>query len=191
MGTVASTEILIFAEAAVPGALGAQVLALHDADPLRREPVRPHDPALRPVSMLLVGDGRVLAALDILSKDILHAGERYAASGLSRVATHPGERGKGYGRRLVRAAREAMAASGADLGIFTADRPLRRFYESCGWRTLPGTVLVGGTPERPLPSDQFDKLTFAAFFSARARRHAPAFDRCRIALYSGEIDRLW
>lgn len=183
--------ILTFPEAAVPEGLRVQVLALHHADRSRVEPVVPHDPALRPLSMLLLADGRVLAALDILSKDIVHAGERFAASGLSRVVTHPDERRKGYGRRLVRAAREAMAASGVDLGIFTADRPLQRFYESCGWQTLPGTVLIGGTPDRPFPSDRFDKVTLACFFSAFAQRHAPAFSGCRIALYSGDIDRLW
>jgi hypothetical protein len=84
-----------------------------------------------------------------------------------------------------------MAERGADLGIFTADPPLRRFYESCGWQVLPGCVLIGGTAERPLPSDRFDKLTFAAFFTPHARRHANAFSNARVALYSGDIDRLW
>ena len=115
--------------------------------------------------MTLVADGRVLAALDILSKEIEHAGERYAASGLSTVVTDEAVRGRGHGRQLVSAAREAIAASGADLGIFTCDRPLGPFYESAGWAVIPGAVLVGGTPEEPFPSDQWDKVTLAAFFS--------------------------
>jgi GNAT superfamily N-acetyltransferase len=164
---------------------------MHEADPARREPVRPHDPALRPVAMLLVSDGIVISALDILSKEIEHAGERFAASGLSRVITRADARRQGYGRRLVVAARDAMSKNGADLGIFTADTPLQRFYESCGWQTLPGCVLIGGTPARPFPSGQFDKLTFAAFFTAHARRHPPVFNHTRVALYPGEIDRLW
>jgi aminoglycoside 2'-N-acetyltransferase I len=184
-------RVLTFPEFALPEELRAQILSLHHADPSRREPLYSHDPVLRLLSMVLVSDGRVLAALDILSKNIVHAGERYAASGLRRVVTHPDERRKGYGRQLVRAARDAMAASGADLGIFTCDRPLCSFYERCGWQTLPGTVLIGGTPDRPFPSDQFDKVTLACFFSAKARLHAPTFDHCRIALYSGDIDRLW
>jgi len=141
--------------------------------------------------MLLVADGRVFSALDILSKHLVHDGECFATSGLSRVITDPHERRRTYGRQLVRAARDAMAASGADLGIFTCDRPLQQFYERCGWQTLPGTVLIGGTPDRPFPSDQFDKVTLACFFSAKARLHAPAFNQCRIALYPGDIDRLW
>jgi len=150
-----------------------------------------HDPALRPVSMTLVADGRVLATLDILSKEIEHAGERYAASGLSTVATDEALRGRGYGRRLVVAAREAIERDGADLGIFTCDRPLGPFYESAGWTVVPGAVLVGGTPDEPFPSDQWDKVVLAAFFSAKARRGAESFADSRIALYPGSIDKLW
>lgn len=150
-----------------------------------------HDPALRPVSMLLLDGERVVSALDILSKEIEHAGQRFAASGLSTVVTEAAERGKGHGRRLVEAAREAIERSGADLGIFTCDTPLRAFYERAGWELLPGTVLVGGTPESPFPSDRFDKVTMARLFSHRARELAGTFVGARIELYPGEIDRLW
>jgi hypothetical protein len=91
----------------------------------------------------------------------------------------------------VEAAREAIEASGVDLGIFTCDRPLQAFYEGAGWQLLPGTVLVGGTPESPFPSDQFDKVTMARFFSPRARDRADTFVGSRIELYPGAIDKLW
>jgi hypothetical protein len=84
-----------------------------------------------------------------------------------------------------------MATSGADPGIFTCDRPLQAFYERTGWRALPHTVLVGGTPAAPFPSDQFEKVTMGCFFSARARASAEMFIGCRVELYPGEIDRLW
>ena len=187
-------EILTFAQDELPAALRDRVLALHQqAWPAaaEREPGPIHDPLLHPVALLLVLDGRVLAALHILSKEIEHAGSTYAASGLSTVVTDEAERGHGYGRRLVVAAREAVAASGADIGIFTCDRPLGPFYESAGWTILPGTVLVGGTPAAPFPSDQWDKVTLAAFFSERARRDAGRFAHARIALYPGAIDKLW
>jgi aminoglycoside 2'-N-acetyltransferase I len=182
-------------EAEVPPELRTQVLALQrQAWPYDDEPPGPgptHDPALRPLSMLLLDDGRVLSALDILSKEITHQGRRFAASGLSTVVTDEGLRGRGYGLRLVEAAREAIAASGADLGIFTCDLPLQAFYERAGWELLPGTVLVGGTPEAPFPSDQFEKVTMARFFSPRARQYAETFVGCRVELYPGEIDKLW
>jgi hypothetical protein len=58
----------------VPAELRAQVVALQEQawpsdDPAVVAGVV-HDPALRPVSLLLVDDGTVLAALDILSKDV-------------------------------------------------------------------------------------------------------------------------
>jgi GNAT superfamily N-acetyltransferase len=191
----AEPAILVHAQDELPAALLAQIRGLDQQawpDALGLPPRSPrHDPALRPVSMALVAGGRVLAALDILSKDIEHAGERYAARGLSTVVTDQAVRRLGHGRRLVGAAREEIAASGADLGIFTCDRPLGPFYESAGWTIVPGAVLVGGTPEAPFPSDQWDKVTLAAFFTAKATRGAPSFADSRIELYPGDIDKLW
>ena len=187
-------EILTFAQDELPAPLRAEVLALHEQawPSLGQRPPGPlHDPRLDPVAMLLRADGHVLAALHILSKDVEHGGERFAASGLSTVVTEEAQRGRGYGRRLVGAAREVIAASGADLGIFTCDRPLGPFYASAGWSILPGAVLVGGTPEEPFPSDQWDKVTLARFFSARARAAASQFAGARIGLYPGSIDKLW
>ncbi len=150
-----------------------------------------HDPSLNPLSMLLIHDDHVVAALDVLSKRIEHHGISYAASGISATVTDKRLRRKGFGRRLIEAARNEMSKRGADLGIFTCDSPLRAFYESGGWRCLPGTVLIGGTPEAPFPSDQFDKVTMAAFFSSKARSHASSFIGARIELYPGERDKLW
>lgn len=141
--------------------------------------------------MLLLDEGRVCSALDVLSKSVVVAGREWAASGLSAVATDTELRGRGYGNRLVRAAREQIAAGGADVGLFTCDTPLRRFYDSAGWELLPGTVLVGGTESAPFPSDQFGKVTFGGFFTPAASQARGAFVGSRIPLYSGTIDKLW
>jgi len=189
-----AVAIQSFAEHEVPARLWAQVCALHAQAWPVEEPQRlhpGHDPQLSPVSMVLVDDGLVLAALTILCKDIEHDGRRWVASGLSTVVTGIEHRGKGYGRQLVAAARAEISRRGADLAVFTCDRPMRRFYEQAGWSVLPGTVLVGGTPEDPLPSDQFDKVTLGDFFTVRAKRAAPVFRHSRIALYPGLLDRLW
>lgn len=194
-------QILSSPEDETPPELHAQVVELEDqAWPSRDSPngrapdTLSHDPALRPVSMLLVDGETVLAALCVLSAGIDHAGARYTAGGLTSVVTRHDARGHGHGRRLAAAARAEMAAGGRlDLGLFTCDRGLQAFYEGAGWRPLPGTVLVGGTPRSPLPSDQpgFDKVTMADFFSAEARRRRKSFRNCRIGLFPGEIDRLW
>ncbi|MFB9432272.1 GNAT family N-acetyltransferase [Streptoalloteichus tenebrarius] len=198
-------RILSFPEAETPPELRDQVIELqHEAwpgeavipplDPAERGGrVVTHDPALNPRSMLLVDDGVVLAALDILTKEIAHAGQHYRAGGLGSVVTRRSVRGRGYGRRLVTATRETMAASGLDVGVFTCARPVRRFYESAGWHLFPGAVLVGGTREAPYPSDQphLDAVVMGDFFSPRARENHLSFHNARIELYSGEIDKLW
>jgi aminoglycoside 2'-N-acetyltransferase I len=187
-------EILSWPETDVPRALRLQVVRIQN-EAWPRDPPRTaepqHDPAQRAVSMLLVEDGRVRAALDVLSKPMVHRGETYAASGLSMVVTDRAVHRQGYGKRLVEAAREAMRAGGVDLAIFTCDTPLAPLYESAGFCVLPGTVLVGGTPADPLPSDRLDKVTLACFFASRALAHAADFVNARIELHSGEIDRLW
>ena len=182
-------QLLCYSEPVVPEPLRRQVLRLRaqvwppDGDDL-------HDPALRPLSMLLVEDGAVRSALDVLSTTIVHRGSTYAVSGLSTVVTDQAYRGAGYGRRLVSAAKLQIADSGADLGLFTCDRPLQSFYESAGWTTLDA-VLIGGTREDPFPSDQFDKVTMAAFFSELGKANAVQFEHSRIELYPGDIDKLW
>ncbi|MFJ2576035.1 GNAT family N-acetyltransferase [Kitasatospora aureofaciens] len=192
----AELRILTLPEAEVPAELKLRVAELQDLawpGPPGPSAGPVHDPALRPLSMLLLDGTRVVAALDVLSKDLVHAGRTYAASGLSTVVTDPACRGLGHGRRLVAAARATARDGGADLGLFTCDRGLQGFYESAGWGSLPGAVLVGGTAEEPLPSDRegFDKVTMAAFFTAHAERHRADFPHSRIALHPGTIDKLW
>ncbi|MBT2510148.1 GNAT family N-acetyltransferase [Streptomyces sp. ISL-98] len=192
-------QIVSFPEEATPFELRVQVRELQEqAWPSPPGSVAPpdapaHDPVLRPLSMLLVDDGTLLAALDILSKEIVHAGGCFAAGGLSTVVTRREARGRGHGRHLVAAARETMVARKLDLGLFTCDSPLQAFYESAGWRVLPGAVLIGGTTQDPFPSDQpgFDKVTMADFFSPEARQAEASFRDSRIELYPGEIDKLW
>jgi aminoglycoside 2'-N-acetyltransferase I len=198
-GQTFGVQIVSFPEADVPAELRQQVRAAQEQawpssgqTPIATRSLI-HDTALEPMSMLLVDSATVLAALDILSTEIRHAGESYVVGGLSTVITPVQARGRGYGGRLVSAARDVMAAGHLDLGLFTCDRPLQAFYERAGWHLLPGAVLVGGTVTAPFPSDQpgFDKVTMADFFSPRALRDQAVFHDARIALYPGETDKLW
>ncbi|SHG76719.1 GNAT family N-acetyltransferase [Streptoalloteichus hindustanus] len=198
-------RILSFPEDATPPDLRQQVIELqhegwpgHEALPPLDPAARvgrhtTHDPALRPLSLLLVDGDLVLAALDILTKEITHAGQRYRAGGLGSVVTRQSARRRGHGRRLVAASRERMASCGLDVGLFTCDRPLQGFYESAGWHLLPGAVMVGGTPENPYPSDQpgFDKVVMGNFFTPRGQQNRRAFHHSRVEVHPGEIDKLW
>jgi GNAT superfamily N-acetyltransferase len=187
-------EILTRPEAEVPPPLARQVRALQEqawppADPAGA--ATGHDPLLQPVVLLAVEDGRVQAALAVLSKRLAHRGERYEAAGLSAVVTDPAVRRRGFAAALIIAARRWMEENGKDLALFTCDASLAPFYESGGYEVLPGTVLVGGTPEDPFPSDRFDKATLWAPLTAHARDHAADFRNARIELHPGVIDRLW
>jgi aminoglycoside 2'-N-acetyltransferase I len=199
VGETVDVRVCSFPEASLPLGYRNQVLAARaeawpTAEPPSGSAAWPtHDPALRPISMVLLAGDTVLAALDILTRPIQHAGESYLAGGLSTVVTPRAAQRRGHGLQLVTAARAAMAAGDWDLGLFTCDRPLQRFYEGAGWHLLPGAVLVGGTAAAPFASDRpgFDKVTMADFFSEHGRLHRAAFPDSRIAIHSGEIDRLW
>lgn len=188
-------RIVSYAEAGVPRDLRQQVVRLQDLAWPPDTPSGPgpwHDPTMSAVSLLVVDDAdRVLSALDVLSKPLVHAGQTFAASGISAMVTDPALRGRGHGRALAVAARKYMATNGADLGIFTCDADLKAFYGSAGWRHLAGSVLIGGTPNDPFPSDVLGKVVMAEFFTAKARDAEPAFVGARIGLYPGESDRLW
>ncbi|MFJ4779096.1 GNAT family N-acetyltransferase [Streptomyces sp. NPDC088762] len=177
----------------MPAALARQVADLEAAAWPGSTPG--HDPALVPRALLLVdGDGTVAASLALLYKEIGLAGRTYRAAGLSAVVTRAALRGRGIGGRLVAAARAELAADRAvDLALFSCDRPLAPFYEAAGFTALPGTVLVGGTPERPLATDEpgFDKTVLAAFFTDDPDRDRAAFTGVRVPLHPGNTDRLW
>ena len=192
-------RVLCFPEAVAPVSLRRQVVALRrqawpsDEHHEVAEDRPIHDPALDPQTMVLVDGQRVVGALGILSKRIVHDGRWFQASGLTAVVVDHDRRRHGFGHSLVTEAHRFVAASGVDLSVFTCDHALQGFYERAGWAVLPGSVIVGGTPEMPFPSDQpgFDKVTLGDFFSTEATLHRATFVQSRIHLYPGEIDRLW
>ncbi|MBT2477035.1 GNAT family N-acetyltransferase [Streptomyces sp. ISL-94] len=186
-------RVLTCPDSEVPAALAREVAALEAEAWPGSTPG--HDPALTPRAMLLVdGAGAVAAALALLYKEVRLAGRTYRAAGLSAVVTRAALRGQGFGGRLVAAARAELAADPAvDLALFSCDYPLAPFYEAAGFTALPGTVLVGGTPERPLATDGqgFDKTVLAAFFTDDPDRDRAAFTGVRVPLHPGNTDRLW
>ena len=153
-----------------------------------------HDPLLDPELFVDVEDGRVVAGLAVLTKDVVVAERRWRAAGLSAVVVAEEERGCGRAGALAAAARSWIVGEhGADVGLLTCDRPLVPLYERAGWAVLPGAVLVGGTVERPFPSDSpgMDKPVLAAWPSGAEAAVRAAFEQVRIPLHPGAIDRLW
>ncbi|MER5933233.1 GNAT family N-acetyltransferase [Streptomyces sp. NPDC002054] len=189
------TGVRVWAEAEVPAGIARQIAELEAEAWPGATPG--HDPALAPRVMALVDeDGTVAASLALLFKDIRHADRTYRAAGLSAVVTRSSLRGRGYGARLVTAARqEIVGSAAADVVLFSCDRPLVPFYSAAGFTPLPGSVLVGGTPEDPLTTADpgFDKVVLAAVPGPRSEGAVDLrlFTGVRIALYSGAVDRLW
>lgn len=149
-----------------------------------------HDPRHPTECMVLRVDGAVVAYLAIPTKTLDHAGVRFTIAGLSAVATHPEHQRRGYAGRLVTAARERIAASGVDVGVFTCDTPLAAFYVAQGWDLMPSTVVVGGSRDRPFRADVLDKWTLMGFFTPHALAHRAAFEGTDLYLELREGD-LW
>ncbi|MGW1776572.1 GNAT family N-acetyltransferase [Streptomyces sp. NPDC002104] len=192
-GTIEAYDVL-------PAGLAGQVAALEAQAWPGSSPG--HDPALSPRAVLLLdAGGRVAACLALLHKAVrLADGRTYRAAGLSGVVTRADVRGRGYGSRLVAAARARLAADPAvDLALFSCDPELVPFYEAAGFEVLPGTVLVGGTPAEPLATDApgLGKTVLGAFpvragdDEGRADSVRAAFTGIRVPLYPGTVDRLW
>ncbi|MEO7286801.1 MAG: GNAT family N-acetyltransferase [Jatrophihabitantaceae bacterium] len=205
-GSAYPVRIASYSDADLPAGIAEQVRALiQQAWPAEPpEPAEPaettepgglsatgHDPALSPITMVLTRGSTVLSCLSVLSKPIVHGAASYLASGISTMVTDRTQRRHRYGLRLASAARQFMARSGADLGVFTCDRSLQDFYLQAGWSHFDQTVLIGGTRQDPLASDQFDKVCLGSLFSTRAIAASTTFIATRIELYPGAIDRLW
>jgi GNAT superfamily N-acetyltransferase len=149
-----------------------------------------HDPNRDPLILVLVERDVVLGYLAVPSTRIHLAGATYKASGLSSVLINADYRGRGYGRRLVTAARDLIADSAADIGVFTCDPPLVPFYVGCGWTLMEHASVIGGTREKPFPAASLNKRTIMGFFSVKARAHRPAFEDAALHLELREGD-LW
>lgn len=189
-------SIATWPERSIPRDIKAQALALMRAEwpaaftGARTERESLHDLASNPTCMAVLVEGRLASYCGIVWKPIEHAGERYAAYGLSAVLTAPAVRRQGYGRRLIDAATRFMQDAGADIGVFTCDPPVRAFYEASGWTVLERTPLIGGTRAHPFPSDALGKCTLMRFFSEHAQEHRATFIGAPIYLDLAEGD-LW
>ena len=187
-------ELRTYPDDTLPPDLDARVLALLQSEYpalfVAGVPRSLNDPRTNPTLMVLLDGEEVVSYLAIPSTTIRQAGTAYKAYGLSSVITNPSYRRQGYGHRIVTAARDFIAASDADIGVFTCDPPLAGFYARCGWTLMEGTWLVGGTREKPFPSNDLGKCTFMEFFSEKARAHRADFEGVPIYLDLREGD-LW
>ncbi|MFC6593631.1 GNAT family N-acetyltransferase [Kitasatospora paranensis] len=179
-------RILSFPEKSVPRDLRRQVRDLQneawppgDGDPVPAVDAPVHDPLLRPRSMLLVDGDTVLAALDILSTSIVHAGRRADAD----------TAGTWWRQRAKPCARPAASTSVSS----PATAPCGRSTRVPAGSTSPAPSWSAAPPTPPFASDRpgFDKVVMAAHFTLHGRLTPATFRSARIELHPGVIDRLW
>ena len=123
--------------------------------------------------MVLVENGILISHAEVVWKNLEHAGETYRAYGLTGVFTYPGHRRQGYGTQIVDAGTEYIVATDADIGIFSCDPSLKRFYARCGWVPMKKVKILIEPEGQPLVVDE---LTMMLFLSEKGKRARPAFE---------------
>lgn len=144
-----------------------------------------HDPRLDAMSFYAStrSNSEVVSYAAVVRKTIAHAGKRFSIGGLSWVATDPAHRRAGLGARTVSAATQWMAASGLDIGVFTCDPPLARFYARAGdWPTAAHVTLIGSRAAGAPRSDTLNKVVLMRLFTAKARAAEAELSRATIDL---------
>lgn len=138
------------------------------------DPTEPeHDPMFDAMSFYLVDGRQVVSYAAVVHRQIAHAGTQLRLAGLSCVATDPDYQRRGLGARTVAAATRCIEDSDVDIGIFTCDPPLARFYERAGgWPVAPSIVLIGSRHPSALSSVVLGKTVLMRLFSERARAMA-------------------
>jgi GNAT superfamily N-acetyltransferase len=147
-----------------------------------------HDPSFDVLSFF-VGEGdRVIAYAGVAMKRIKHAGEPLDIGGLSCVMIDPGYQRQGIGSKVVAAATRCIERSSLDVGVFTCDPPLARFYQRAGaWPVAPDVVLAGSHDEAALRSDRLNKVVLLRLLSERAMALAFAHSTIDLDLPLGQF----
>jgi predicted N-acetyltransferase YhbS len=154
------------------------------AEPPPVDPIPPeHDPLLDALSFYLIADSRVVSYAAVVYKPITHGDETFWIAGLSCVATDPEYQGRGLGSRTVGAATRSIAQSTTDIGIFTCDPPLARFYTRAGaWPVVPDVILMGSRHDSALSSVSLQKVVLMRLFSEKAQAAAAQLRQTTINL---------
>jgi aminoglycoside 2'-N-acetyltransferase I len=122
------------------------------------------------ISIMLVEKGILISHAEVVWKYLDHAGKTYKTYGLSGVFTYPDFRGQGYGRRIVEKGTDYILHSGADIGMFHCDKPLKKFYEKYGWSSMETAVTYIGPKEDPVISGELLLMMFLSEHGKQGRK---------------------
>lgn len=102
-------------------------------------------------------DGELIGSVRLVFREVSTAAGDFRVGGIGNVCSHPSRRGGGAAKACMTAAAGAIRRE-ADFGLLFCGEPVRRFYESLGWRTVENLFHYRpGTAHAPLvtrvPSD--------------------------------------
>jgi GNAT superfamily N-acetyltransferase len=138
-----------------------------------------------PVSLMLIEGELLIAHVNVVWKELDHAGQRFKAYGLTGVFTYPSFRGQGHGLRLVQHATQYIETQDADIGLFNCDAGLVSFYQRAGWQPMLETQTLIGPATHP---EIVDEILMMRFLSPHGQRYQSAF--ASGAVYFGS-DSTW
>jgi predicted N-acetyltransferase YhbS len=120
--------------------------------------------------MVGVSDGRVVAALRVVDRQIAGVEGELRMAGFGDVASDPAVRGQGYVRRLLAVAHERNVAAGYDLALLFTDQPWI-YSGSAGFSALPFWWLDLDARRLPAPTGPW------TIEAADPHRHLPGMQR--------------
>jgi GNAT superfamily N-acetyltransferase len=100
-------------------------------------------------------DGEPVSHASILRHEVSVGGRPLMVAGLGGVVTRPEAQRRGYARRLIEQAVEFFAQEWkVEAGLLFCLPGMVPYYESLGWQTIKGSVLIeqpSGQVESPMP----------------------------------------
>jgi predicted N-acetyltransferase YhbS len=136
-------------------------------------PKETYPAGLRPVHFAVAEAGVLISYAAVIRLEVEHAGEAYRVCGLGNVLTYPACRGQGYGRQVVDAATQYIAASDADVAALFCEPTLESFYARSGWEAIREAATLTGSREAPA---EYDALRMMLFVSGKGKAGRHAFE---------------
>jgi aminoglycoside 2'-N-acetyltransferase I len=94
-------------------------------------------------SLLVWDDGRLVAHVGVVVRDVLLDGQIVRIGGIGGVMTHPEAQGKGFARAAMRRAQDVFASDPAIVfALLVCPSSRVSFYERLDWRRFGGRLLV-------------------------------------------------
>jgi len=128
---------------AMRGALRALSAAVYPPEVVATLPGRDLAWARQQQSILVWEDGRLVAHVGLVVREVVLDGQGMRIGGIGGVMTHPAAQRQGYASAMLRRAADCFASDPAIAFALLCCPPQRvSFYERLGWRRFGGTLLV-------------------------------------------------